>query len=199
MREAQALAYWGDFRTTKTTQHLQRHFHWPSMHPQVEKFMRVYALCSQSKPSNRKHRLYQPLPLTSRPWESIWMDFLSGLPTTQNKHDVIWVVVCRFSKMALFVPCTKTTTTAQTTKLYFHHVWPHFGVPSSIISDRDYRYLSMLVDHMGAIWVPPQVLYCIPLSSTWPNIGCQHSLRACSSNSLWAHQTIGQLLTHSPT
>jgi hypothetical protein len=70
------------------------------------------------------------------------MDFLSGLPTTQNKHDVIWVVVCHLSKMALFIPCTKTTTTVQTTKLYFHHVWPHFGVPSSIISDRDSRFLS---------------------------------------------------------
>ena len=150
IREVHASTYRGHFRTTKTTQHLQCHFHWPSMHPQVEKFIRVYSLCSQSKPSNWKHRLYKPLPLTSRPWESIWMDFLSGLPTTQNKHDVIWVVVCHFSKMALFIPCTKTSTTVQTTKLYFHHVWPHFGVPSSIISERDSRFLSTF---WKTIWV----------------------------------------------
>jgi hypothetical protein len=126
----------------KTTQHMERHFYWPSMQPQFEKIIRACALCSQSKPSNRKHGLYQPLPLPSRPWESISMDFLSGLPTTQKKHDAIWVVVCLFRKMALFIPCTNTTTISQTTKLYFLHVWPHFGLPRSIISDRYSRFLS---------------------------------------------------------
>jgi hypothetical protein len=150
IKEAHASAYGGHFGTTKTLQHLQCHFYWPSMQPQVEKFIRACALCSQSKPSNRKHGLYQPLPLPSRPWESISMDFLSGLPTTQKKHDAIWVVVCHFRKMALFIPCTKTTTTTQTTELYFQHVWPHFGLPSNIISDRDSRFLNTF---WKTIWV----------------------------------------------
>ena len=121
------------------------------MQPQVEKFIRSCALCSQSKPSNRKHGLYQPFPLPYRPWESISMDFLSGLPTTQRKHDAIWVVVCRFRKMAFFIACTKTTTAAQTAELYFHHVWPHFGLPTSIISDRDSRFLSTFWRTMWAL------------------------------------------------
>jgi hypothetical protein len=142
IREVHASTYRGHFRTTKTTQHMQRHFHWPSMQPQAEKYNRPCSLCSQYKPSNRKHWLYQPLSLPSWTWESISMDFLSGLPTTQKKHDAIWVVVCQFRKMALFIPCTKTTTTMQTTKFYFCHVCPHFGLPSSIISDRDSLFLS---------------------------------------------------------
>jgi hypothetical protein len=40
-----------------------------------------------------------------------------------------------------FIPCTKTTTAVQTTKIYFRHVWPHFGLPSSIISDKDSHFL----------------------------------------------------------
>jgi hypothetical protein len=140
--EVHASAYGGHFGTTKTIQHLQRHFHWPSMQPQVEKFIRACALCSQSRPSNRKQGLYQPLPLPSHPWNSISMDFLSGIPTTQKKHDAIWVVVCRFSKMTLFIPCMKTTTTTQTIELYFQHVWSHFGLPSTIISDKDSRFLN---------------------------------------------------------
>jgi hypothetical protein len=111
------------------------------MQPQVEKFIRACALCSQSKPSNQKHGLYQPLSLPSQPWESNSMDFLSGLPTTQKKHDAIWVVVCRFRKMALFIPCTKTTTAVKTMELYFRHVRPHLGLPSSIILDRDSLFL----------------------------------------------------------
>ena len=104
IKEAHALAYGGHFGTTKILQHLQHHFYWPVMQSQVETFIRACALRSHSKPSNRKHGLYQPLPLPSRPWESTSMDFLSGLPTMQRKHDVIWVVVCRFSKMAFLLP-----------------------------------------------------------------------------------------------
>jgi len=121
IREVHTSAYRGHFGTTKTIQHLQGQFHWPSRQPQVEKFIRACALCSQSKPSNRKHGLYQQLPLPSHPWE---------------------VMVCCFRKMALFIPCTKTTTAAKTMELYFRHVWPHFGLPSTIISDRDSLFLN---------------------------------------------------------
>jgi hypothetical protein len=79
------------------------------------------------------------------------MNFLSGLPTTQKKHDVIWVVVCLFNKMALFVPCTKTTTTMQTKELYFHHVLPHFGLPRIIISDIYSCFLSGFCKTIGAL------------------------------------------------
>ena len=93
----------------------------------------------------------QPLHLPSQPWESISMDFLGGLPTTQKKHDAIWVVVCRFSKMGFFIPCTKTTTAAQTAELYFRHVWPHFGLPITIISDWDSRFLSTFCKTIWAL------------------------------------------------
>lgn len=107
----------------------------------MDKFIRSYSLCAQGKSSNGRHGLCLPLPIPTRRWESISMDILSGMLTSHNNHDVIWVVVCRFSKMALFSPCHKTSSAAQTTHLYFRHVWPHFGLPSSIISDRDSVFL----------------------------------------------------------
>ena len=51
-----------------------------------------------------------PLPIPSRPWESISMDYLMGYPTTKYHHDVILVVIDIFSKMAILIPCNKTTT-----------------------------------------------------------------------------------------
>jgi hypothetical protein len=143
IKESHASACGGHFGTTKTILNLTRHFFWPTLSRQVEIFIRSCALCSQTKPSNRKHGLYQPLPIPARPWESISMDYINGLPTTLHKHDAIWVVVCRFSKMALFIPCHKTTYVVQTVELFFHNVWPHFGLPQSIISDRDSRFLSI--------------------------------------------------------
>ncbi|GJX96113.1 transposon ty3-G gag-pol polyprotein [Tanacetum coccineum] len=43
--------------------------------------------------------LYTPLPVPSRPWESISMDFLGGLPKTRKGNDYLFVIVGRFSKM----------------------------------------------------------------------------------------------------
>jgi hypothetical protein len=56
---------------------------------QVGHFFRACALCSQHKLVNREFGLYQSLPLHSLPWDSLSMDFLSGLPMTLRKHDVI--------------------------------------------------------------------------------------------------------------
>ena len=86
--------------------------------------------------------MYQPLHVPSRPLESISMDFINAMPTALRKHDVIWVVVCRFSKMDLFIPCYKTRLATQTLDLFFQHVWHHFVFPSSIVYDGDSRFLS---------------------------------------------------------
>ncbi|GJS15584.1 retrotransposon protein, putative, ty3-gypsy subclass [Tanacetum coccineum] len=40
-------------------------------------------------------------------WDEISMDFVTGLPTTQKRHDAIWVVVDRLTKSAHFLPIRK--------------------------------------------------------------------------------------------
>jgi len=112
------------------------------MREQVAKFVRGCALCSTSKPSNRKLGLYMPLPVPSRPWESISMDyFIGGLPTTRKGHDYLFFVVDRFSKMCVLIPCKRMISGREAAELLFSHVWVHFGLPSSIISDRDSLFL----------------------------------------------------------
>ena len=98
-------------------------------------------LCSVSKPSNRKLGLYMPLSVPTRPWESISMDFVGGLPVSKKGNDYLYVVMDRFSKMCILIPCKKTITGQGAADLFFNHVWIHFGLPTSIISDRDSRFL----------------------------------------------------------
>ena len=60
---------------------------------------------------------------------------------SRKHHDYLNVVVDRFSKMCILMPCKKTITPEQTVELYFQHVWVHFGLPNSIVSDRDSRFI----------------------------------------------------------
>ncbi|CAL8137529.1 unnamed protein product [Prunus armeniaca] len=130
------------FGVDKTLLNLQCYVYWPQMHVDVYHFIRGCMLCNTSKPS-RKLGLYTPLPVPNRPWEGISMDFLGGLPTTTIELDYLFVVVDRFSKMVILIPCQKTISGERAAKLFFHRVWKHFGLPTSIISDRDNRFLGL--------------------------------------------------------
>jgi hypothetical protein len=57
--------------------------------------------------------------IPSRPWEIISMDFVGGLPTTQKGHDYLVVVIDRFNKMCIFMPCKKIIKEHEATNLFF--------------------------------------------------------------------------------
>ena len=65
------------------------------------------------------------------------MDYMLGLPSTKWGNDCVFVVVDHFSKMVILVACKKNIITESTTKLFFERVWVHFGIPQTIVSDRD--------------------------------------------------------------
>ena len=70
------------------------------------------------------------------------MDYMYGLQSTKNDNDCVFVVVDQFSKMAILIACKKSIIAADTAKIFFKWVWVHFGIPHTIIYDRDSRFLS---------------------------------------------------------
>jgi hypothetical protein len=86
---------------------LQKHFYWPKLRYGVSKYIISCTACSISKPAIKKQSLYTPLPTPERPWESILMDYMSGLLSTKQGNDCAFVVVDQFSKIDILTAYKK--------------------------------------------------------------------------------------------
>ena len=70
------------------------------------------------------------------------MDYMSGLPSTKHGNNYGFMVVDRFSKMAIMEVYKKNIIVEASTKLFFEWVWVHFGIQQSIILDQDSKFLN---------------------------------------------------------
>jgi hypothetical protein len=98
------------FGMEKTVAILQKHFYWPKLRHDVSKYIRSCTACAIAKLAIKKQGLYTPLPTLEKPWESMSMDYMSGLPSTKQGNDCVFAVVDRFSKMAILTTCKKNIT-----------------------------------------------------------------------------------------
>ncbi|WCJ29454.1 Transposon Tf2-6 polyprotein [Euphorbia peplus] len=124
---------------------LQQHYYWPRMEDDVREYTKTCLICQQDKVERKKAAgLLQPLPVPSRPWESVSLDFITCLPRV-DEFDSILVVVDRFSKYGTFIPMPKYSSAETTARAFFKGVVKYWGIPKSIVSDRDGRFV-------GSFW-----------------------------------------------
>ncbi|MCO5564460.1 hypothetical protein L7F22_018121 [Adiantum nelumboides] len=143
MFESHAPPYVGHRGIQTTMKAIETYFYWPTMKGDIQDYVSKCVVCQKTKYDRGKQPgLLQPLPIPDSPWESIFMDFIFGLPKSIHGNTGIWTIVDRFSKQAHFIPVKKTIKAHQMATLFISQVFKYHGLPTSIVSDRDPRMTS---------------------------------------------------------
>ncbi|GKA17094.1 putative reverse transcriptase domain-containing protein [Tanacetum coccineum] len=83
----------GHFRRDKTLALLREQFYWPKMERDVNGLLERCRTCHIAKTQSSNAGLYFPLSVPFAPWEDISLDFVLGLPRTQQANYSVMVVV----------------------------------------------------------------------------------------------------------
>lgn len=68
------------------------------------------------------------------------MDFVEGLPKSEGK-TIVYVVVDRPSKFAHILPLVHPYTASMVAKVFYENIYKLYGLPRSVVSDRDAVFL----------------------------------------------------------
>ncbi|KAD5961499.1 hypothetical protein E3N88_12972 [Mikania micrantha] len=129
--------------STKMYRDLRQNFWWSGMKEDVAKYVAHCLTCQQVKIEHqRASGMLQPLDIPVWKWDDVSMDFVTGLPKTFKKNDVIWVVVDRLTKSAHFLPIQQGFSVSRLADIFTQNIIRLHGTPSSIVSDRDPRFTS---------------------------------------------------------
>ncbi|GJX45871.1 putative reverse transcriptase domain-containing protein, partial [Tanacetum coccineum] len=135
----------GSDKECTQTKILKKLYWWPNMKAEIATYVRKCMTCAKVKAEYQKPSglLVQPK-IPEWKWENITMDFVTKLPKTASGQDMIWVIVDRLTKSLYFFFLTtkENDSMEKLTRQYLKEVVSRHGVPVSIISDRDGRFVS---------------------------------------------------------
>ena len=133
----------GHFGIAKTFDLVSRKYWFPRMRHRVQQFVRTCDVCQRNKSERHPTRgMLEPLQIPQNKWQSIAMDWITGLPTSPLGNDSILTIIDRLSHMVHLIPCKSTATSADVAQLLIQHIVRLHGVPRSIHSDRDSRLIA---------------------------------------------------------
>ena len=93
----------------------------------------------------------RPNKVLERLWQHILVDFITKLPVLKD-YDSLLVVCNRFLKMSHFVVTTEKITAEGLARLFKDNVWKLYGLPESVISDREPQFVAGLTRELNKCW-----------------------------------------------
>lgn len=128
-------------------------FHWDNISDDIAAFVTQCHSCQLMKSPGCSDSTLSPLPIPTACWRVVSLDMITQLPRTTSGFDCITVFVDQFSKMVRLIPTVNTLDGPGFAKLFFTHIYPHYGLPLGICSDRgaqwNNKFFKSICSHMG--------------------------------------------------
>ena len=114
------------------------------MKQDAEQYVKGCAACQANKVNTHplKPAIFPITPVNGLPFQTIAMDFITKLPKSGKYDTILTITDHDCSKAAIFIPCQETITAEGVAALYVRHVYPRYGIPAKVITDRDTRFTS---------------------------------------------------------
>jgi IS30 family transposase len=112
----------------------------------MDKDIRTYIASCVPCQINKTDRIRRTAPLSplvapDSCWRTLGVDLIVDLPVSEEGFNAVCVFVCHLSKMVRLI-ATKTDLTATGFAKLFLKVFPHYGFPLHIVSDRGTQWNS---------------------------------------------------------
>ncbi|GJY60746.1 putative reverse transcriptase domain-containing protein [Tanacetum coccineum] len=103
----------------KMYQDMKKLYWWPNMKADIATYVSKCLTCAKVKAEHQRPSglLVQPK-IPEWKWDNITMDFVTKLPKTSQGYDIIWVIVDRLTKSAIFTPMRETDPLDKLARLY---------------------------------------------------------------------------------
>ena len=130
---------------------VSRYYWGPNLKQDVYDYVKGCAQCQQNKVNT--HAGKAPLnPITPEaealPFQTIALDFIVKLPKSEGYDSILTITNHDCTKMMIAIPCKETISAEGVADLYLWQVFPRFGLPSKVISDRDPKFTSQFMKEL---------------------------------------------------
>jgi hypothetical protein len=97
---------------------------------EIKNYVSSCDLCQCNKSTNQAPAgLLQLLPIPTKKFEQVTMDFVTQLPRTQSGADAIVVFVDHLTKTMVAEPTTTNATAPEIARIFFKSIFHHYGLP----------------------------------------------------------------------
>ncbi|MBW0549744.1 hypothetical protein O181_089459 [Austropuccinia psidii MF-1] len=119
---------------------------WPSWRKETIEYCHTCDRCQkENRSTGKKFGCMIHIQEPKFPGEVVHMDWVTALsPSGDKSYNPCLVIVDRYSKTPIFLPCHKDYTAMDTALLLWNRVISHTGLFKNIISDRDPKFTSAL-------------------------------------------------------
>ncbi|KIM61736.1 hypothetical protein SCLCIDRAFT_72375, partial [Scleroderma citrinum Foug A] len=123
-----------------------KHLWWPSIHRDVRQYVHGCQTCQAAKVNT--HPTAPPITphdvsANPFPFKQVSVDLVTDLPLARGYDSILTIVDQGLTKAVYFLPTNKSASSVDIATLYHDAVYPNYGIPDAVISDRGPQFVSL--------------------------------------------------------